>query len=1127
MRSTRMANRDLKLIYLWTTNPTEIESVVERSPPIDDSRAKPLPQTFRQQRGADRNRMACFLAGSWSVALWLTACLAGFAVLVLSVSPGRAAEVGLPLSDPKFAIDAFAYQATKQKQGVFDVYTLSGGCRIYQGSFAATCDKAIIWVDRTQADTSGEEQAKKIIVKTIGNSDIRWSDEQRMQDEEWMGRLFSHFDVGFHVETWTNATESVPDLDWSTRPSATNAVAWSAADAASQVRLVAQLEQSMQVGNTKFGATVLEAGSLPLFESVQPARDPPTDSETVQAFQVPGQFEFGPAPVPAPVALSTPGSSPGRQRIGARTFNFSGRGGIEPLVKLSTRPDRGDSVVTFSRGIRLMFGGAAVQTNSGNLELGTVLIEADRAVIWTSDVTRLTSQKIDDLPVEVYIEGNVVFQQGQRKIYADRMYYNVQAEYGMILGAEILTPVPQYEGIVRLKADVIQQRSRENFLAYSAALTSSRLGVPRYWLQSDRIELSDRRNETNSTLFGLPVAGRVGDQTNMQAKARHNFVYLEGLPVFYWPILNTNVDTSSFYVNGVKFNNDTIFGNQVMVDFDAYQVLGLQGLDGTRWGISTDYLSKRGFALGTSFRYNVPNLGLAPTNGFLDVWGLRDKGFDTLGSDRVNLVPEEETRGRLLFQHKQYLTPDTELWAEVGLISDRNFLEQYFEQEWNTQKDQSTAIRLRQYYDQQMFDLWGQTRLNRFFTETEWLPRLDHYWLGQSVGDIFTYYTHSDIGYARQRVASTPTNASEAAKFQLQPWETSVAGLHAVTRHELNLPLDTGYYKFVPFLSGEAGQWGQDVNGNDITRLTGQAGLRSSLPMWRTQPEVQSSLLNLNGLSHKVSFESEFVYADTTRDLDQFPLYNPIDDNSQEHFRRRLVFNTFGGVLPDQFEATNYAARQAMQRFVSAASSEVVTNQMQSRVGLHQRWQTKRGITGRERIADVVEFDVDAIFFAKPDRDNFGQNVGGINFDFRYHIGDRVTILSDGYYDLFESGLKATTLGTMISRPGRGEVYLGVTSLEGPISSRLITSSFNYRMNEKWVANGGTSIDLGKTGTVSQSVGLTRIGESFLIRVGAAGDSGRDNVSFSFSIEPRFLQTMGLGVVAGQVIPPAGLYGLE
>jgi hypothetical protein len=213
-------------------------------------------------------------------------------------------------------------------------------------------------------------------------------------------------------------------------------------------------------------------------------------------------------------------------------------------------------------------------------------------------------------------------------------------------------------------------------------------------------------------------------------------------------------------------------------------------------------------------------------------------------------------------------------------------------------------------------------------------------------------------------VASTPTNAADAAKFQLQPWEVGASGLHAVTRQELNLPLDTGYYKFVPFISGEAGKWGEDVNGQDITRLTGQAGLRSSLPMVKYMPDVQSSVLNLNGLAHKITFESEFIYADTTQDLNLFPLYNPIDDNAQEHFRRRLVFNTFGGVLPAQFDATNFAARQALQRYMSAGASEIVANQAQSRFGIHQRFQTKRGIPGRERIADVVEFDVDAIFFA-------------------------------------------------------------------------------------------------------------------------------------------------------------------
>ena len=1132
----------------------ESHSVVERSPLTDSNQTTRKLLFWQRLNGLEMRQMAHSWVRGWVAAQSLVLLVGAFFAMK-SLLPCNAGEIGVPLSDPKFEISVFAHHATKQEQGVFDVYTLTGGCRIYQGAFLASCNQAHIWIDRSLPDSQTEGQPKKIIVQTLGDCEVRWSNEHRIQDEQWMGRLFSNFETKFLVEVWDQPHGPTPDLDWSNRNSVTPAVAWTAGDDAMHTRLTSgenvsglnilspprggteipnsSRGQSMQIGNTQLGGTVLEAGSMELFNSVQQTvsplatGEPKALGERVQAFQQPSNLEYGPTPVLGPVAFSSAPPQAVKSRIGAKTFRVTSRGGVEPEVEIKNRPDRGDSVATISRGFRLMFGGATMQTGSGQMDLGTVLIEADRAVIWTADSSRLMSGNVDDLPVEVYIEGNVVFQQGQRKIYADRMYYNVQAEYGMILGAEVLTPVPQYEGIVRLKADVIQQRSRENLLAYSAALTSSRLGVPRYWLQSDRIELSDRRNETNSTLFGLPFAGRTSEQTGMQAKARHNFVYLEGLPVLYWPVLNTNVETSSFYVSGFKFKNDTVFGNQVMVDFNAYQVLGLQGLDGTRWNFSTDYLSKRGFALGTNFNYNVPNLIVGPANGYFDAWGIQDKGLDLLGSDRINLQPEATNRGRLLFKHKQYLSPDTELWAEAGLISDRNFLEQYFEQEWDTQKDYSTALRLRQFYDSQMLDLWGQTRLNEFFTETEWLPRLDHYWLGQSIGDVFTYYSHSDVGYARQRVASTPTTATEAAKFQLQPWEVNASGLHAVTRQELNLPIDTGYYKFVPFLSGEAGTWGQDVAGNDISRLTGQAGLKSSLPMRRLFPDVQSSILNLNGMAHKITFESELLYADTNRDLNQFPLYNPIDDNSQEHFRRRLVFNTFGGVLPNQFEATNYAARQSMQRYVSAGSSEVVTNQLQSRWGLHQRLQTKRGVAGRERIADVVEFDIDAIYFGKPDRDNFGQSVGGINYDFRYHIGDRVTLLSDGYYDLFKSGLKATTLGGLLSRPGRGDFYLGVTSLEGPVSSLLLTTSINYRLNEKWAAVGGTSVDFGKTGNVGQTIGLTRIGESFLIRVGGAVDTGRNNVSMYFNLEPRFFQRQGLGAIAGQLIPPAGLYGLE
>ena len=61
------------------------------------------------------------------------------------------------------------------------------------------------------------------------------------------------------------------------------------------------------------------------------------------------------------------------------------------------------------------------------------------------------------------MEGNIVFRQGQRMIYADRMYYDVPNHVGTILNADMLTPVPSYEGLLRLHADVVQQTAQDRF----------------------------------------------------------------------------------------------------------------------------------------------------------------------------------------------------------------------------------------------------------------------------------------------------------------------------------------------------------------------------------------------------------------------------------------------------------------------------------------------------------------------------------------------------------------------------------------------------------------------------------------------------------------------------------------
>ncbi len=174
-----------------------------------------------------------------------------------------------------------------------------------------------------------------------------------------------------------------------------------------------------------------------------------------------------------------------------------------------------------------------------------------------------------------------------------------------------------------------------------------------------------------------------------------------------------------------------------------------------------------------------------------------------------------------------------------------------------------------------------------------------------------------------------------------------------------------------------------------------------------------------------------------------------------------------------------------------------------------------------------MRLNFDTILFPDADRDNFGETIGPTTYDFRYHVGDRVTLMSDGYVDFFDEGLRSISAGVRTSRPGLGEVYLGVLSLEGPITSQVLRSSYDYRLNEKWIFTAMNTYDFGSAGNIGQNIGLTRIGESFLVRIGLDIDRGRDNVGVAFLLEPRFLPRGRLGRLGGQLIPAAGLEGLE
>ena len=199
------------------------------------------------------------------------------------------------------------------------------------------------------------------------------------------------------------------------------------------------------------------------------------------------------------------------------------------------------------------------------------------------------------------------------------------------------------------------------------------------------------------------------------------------------------------------------------------------------------------------------------------------------------------------------------------------------------------------------------------------------------------------------------------------PWEpANFQGGRLLSRNELDWPIEVGGMKVVPYLLGELGYWGEDLQGHPLSRAYYQAGIRADLPVWAVDPTVESALWNLHGLAHKVDFKVEFWHSDSNRRMTDLPLYDPLDDNKIQDFRRRFVVETFGipavpppltAGPPLHFDERFYALRSGMGDWVTAPSLEIADTLTALRLGVDQRWQTKRGPPDDRHIVDWIELD--------------------------------------------------------------------------------------------------------------------------------------------------------------------------
>lgn len=826
-----------------------------------------------------------------------------------------------------------------------------------------------------------------------------------------------------------------------------------------------------------------------------------------------GTGELRTAQVPAPVT-------------GFRRVRINPRYGV-PLNVLSfesqnTLPP--EQVWLLTGGINVLIDGVQ--------NYGTVDLSADRVVIWTRQNKKEDFKpemvQTQDTPFQVYLEGNIVIRQGLNKLHASRAVYDAREDKALLHDAELRQYVPQLLGEIRVRAERMRQLNRDTYFAQNAWATTSKFGKPGYRIQSSDVFI-EKRLADPWYLFGEtprdPVTGARLPREISWLTSSNNTFFVEDAPLFYLPRVSAPAEDPGIPLRRASVSQDRIFGTQVKLAWDLYKIFGISNPPSGNWDLLTEYLSDRGPALGSQGNYAGTNFfGLeGPYFGQGLLYYINDTGLDNLGADRRALEPATSNRYRATLRHRQKLGYNLDVVGELGLISDRNFLEQYWENQFDQGKDQETLLYLRQLNENTAWTALMRPQANDFENTTEWLPRGDYFALSKPLlNGALTWSSHSSAGYGRLRRADAPTDPGDV--FTPIPYIVNSEGAVMMSRHELDAPFNLGDVQFVPFALGEAAYWGEGFDGNSVDRLVGSLGLRSSLYAWRIFPYVQSRLFNVNGLAHKMVFETEYAYTNSSTSFGDIPQYNEIDDNAQERFRQRFPRNTYGilppGPVPEIFDPRFYAIRSGAGRGVTDPYNELIDDQQVLRLAWRHRLQTKVGPPQRLRIKDWMTLDLEGSYFPNPDRDNFGENIGLLGARYRWFIGDRTTVVANAKYDLFDGAQQLWDIGMTNQRSDRGSLYLGLRQVRagGVLDSQIGTVSMTYQMSPKWVSTFGTAFDVKEQRNIGQSLTVTRVGSDFLVHLGTNYDQSKGNAGFAIAVEPRLgalLSPTNLGSLLG------------
>ena len=713
-------------------------------------------------------------------------------------------------------------------------------------------------------------------------------------------------------------------------------------------------------------------------------------------------------------------------------------------------------------------------------------LQADTLVIWrkAADAGQpsagLSSAQFEGVS-EVYVAGDVLLREGQRTIRATELYYDLQNKRGLARNAVLRTFDASRDIPVYVRAKELRQLGESRFEADDISLTTSEFWTPQISARASKVRVID-------TIKDADAGGETRDSDYSAHMKDVRFKYY-GTTLLRLPSMRSNLLSPAMPMKSIRVGRDSTFGASVETQWFLGRILGLYEPEGTDSTLFLDYYDKRGPGGGVAVEYERENYF-----GRVLGYAIDDHGEDRLGRTRKNVEVPDELRGRFALQHRQFLPDDWQLTTEASYLSDKNFLEQFYREEFYAGKEQETLLHAKRIVDNRALAFLGKMRINDFQDEMEELPSAEYHWTGQSFfDDRLVFFSDSQASRLRYRFGEGRRG---------EPDDFFAFGQ---TRNEVDMPLALGASKVVPFVAGTFGYddgagFQKELNepsfeSEDAVGI-GEAGVRmSTQPFWRVYPEVESELWDLHGLRHTI--------------------------------------------------------RPSLTAVAYAATNEVAAQRNTLDLGISQKWQTKRGPLDSRRIVNWLEMDVDFVWVsdssdavAGPDRflwnqpfiplinrtggqvppfdrritDLFGPQRNYTSAAATWRISETMSVLGDVYLDTQKGTVEQVDVGfSRLSWPNLS-YFIGTRYLRdidnglGQHGSNAATFALTYVLDPRYTLVLAEQYDFDYGANIRTDLTLIRKYHRMNFAVTVSVDDSLEEQRIIFSLWPEGMPELAIGL---------------